>query len=295
MNIPFGTDVVHHVVEEALLEKRGCLIGRFGTIECEILYGLHVQPGAIGQQARAILEKHAGIFPSTSSSVRVWGVMTQEAFRNADVLATGWYAPMLKMESELLKAWGFQGKEVSLRALEPYYAPPSLRWTTLLKGKRVCVVSSFAETAAGQIRKGEALVWPDASGSLWPDEVEWSFVRTGYSPCLARGRAGWEDSPESWEEALEDTLARVLVTEADIVLIGCGGLGMALGAELKKAGKVCLVVGGAIQVLFGICGERWARHDIIRGFWNKEWVWPRDEETPGGAGEIEGACYWKRS
>ena len=292
--VPHGTEVVKQTVETCLREKRGCLIGRFGTIECEVLYGLHVQPGGVGQSGRMILEKHAGIFPPTGSSVRVWAAMSQDAFANADVLATGWYAPHIKIEKELLQAWGFHGKEVTLRALEPYYAQPSLRWSSVLKGKRVCVVTSFAKTAAAQVRKPEAAVWPDAAGSLWAPDVEWSFVQTGYAPCLARGRAGWEGSPESWEDALEDTLANVMALDPDVVLIGCGGLGMPLGGELKKAGKVCLVLGGALQVLFGICGERWAHHEIISNFWNSEWVWPLEEETPAGAVEIESACYWRR-
>ncbi len=294
MNIPFGADLVDEFVGKLAREEGGGLIGRFGTIECEVLYGLRVQPGAIGQRYRERLEKHAGIFPSTGSSVRVWGEMCRFAYGSADILATGWYAPMVKMEKELLEEYGFKGKEVSLRALEPYYAPQDLRWTRWLAGKRVCIVSSFAKSIEAQVKKGEELIWPGAQGSFWPAGVKWSFVRTGYPPCLAQGRAGWDDSPESWEDALEDTLASVLVQEPDIVLIGCGGLGMLLGAEIKKAGKLAIVLGGAIQVLFGICGERWANHEIISRFWNSAWVWPSLEETPAAANDIEGACYWKR-
>jgi hypothetical protein len=67
---------------------------------------------------------------------------------------------------------------------------------------------------------------------------------------------------------------------------------MIIGAALKEAGVVCIVMGGAIQVFFGIKGERWANHDVIRGFWNDQWVWPSVDETPGGAKDVEGSCYW---
>jgi hypothetical protein len=52
------------------------------------------------------------------------------------------------------------------------------------------------------------------------------------------------------------------------------------------------VLGGATQVLFGIKGKRWETHDVISKFWTDAWVWPSLEETPGGAGDIEGGCYW---
>jgi hypothetical protein len=69
---------------------------------------------------------------------------------------------------------------------------------------------------------------------------------------------------------------------------------MIIGAHLKARGIVAIVMGGAIQVFFGIKGGRWANHEIIRGFWNDAWAWPSAEETPGGAVAIEGACYWSR-
>jgi predicted dienelactone hydrolase len=70
-------------------------------------------------------------------------------------------------------------------------------------------------------------------------------------------------------------------------------LGMLIGAALRSSGKVVIVMGGATQVLFGICGARWISHPVIRSFWNSEWVWPSASETPAGAGKIEGGCYWK--
>jgi hypothetical protein len=83
-----------------------------------------------------------------------------------------------------------------------------------------------------------------------------------------------------------------MAQNAEIVLIGCGGLGAIIGHELRMRGKICIVMGGAIQVLFGIKGRRWQSHSIISSFWNDAWVWPRLEDTPRGAEEIEGGCYW---
>ena len=226
-----------------------------------------------------------------------WVTASRAAYKAAEVLATGWYAPLARQEGELLRDWGWKGVQVPLRALEPYYWPAEERWTRLLAGRQVCVVTSFAVTAAAQVAKGEERVWKDAcacagaAGSLWAPGVQWHWVQTGYPPSVALGRAGW-DGLDSWEEAVS-TVVKEVPTDAEVVIVGCGGLGMLIGAALKAKGKVVIVMGGATQVLFGICGTRWATHPVIRTFWNSEWVWPAVSETPAGAGTIEGGCYWK--
>ena len=97
---------------------------------------------------------------------------------------------------------------------------------------------------------------------------------------------------ENWKEAVDSLILEVLKTNAEVVLIGCGGLGMPLAAELKKRGLVCVVLGGAIQNLFGIKGKRWEQHPVIGGFWNDAWVSPSEDEIPAQASLIEGGCYW---
>ena len=77
-----------------------------------------------------------------------------------------------------------------------------------------------------------------------------------------------------------------------MALIGCGGLGMVIAGRLRQKGISSIVLGGAIQVLFGIKGRRWANHSVISGLWNDAWVSPAADEIPGGADSVEGGCYW---
>ena len=180
-----------------------------------------------------------------------------------------------------------------LRSLEPYYVAPALRWTGALAGKSVAVVSSFAETMRRQLPKA-AEIWRGIEGGseLLRGNVEWHFVKTGYSPILSLGVAGWPTGIYSWELAVEQTVDEVMKSGATIALIGCGGLGMIIAGELKRRGVSALVLGGAIQVLFGIKGRRWVNHSVISSFWNDAWVWPAETEIPRGAVLIEGGCYW---
>jgi hypothetical protein len=291
-SIEGGSELLRSIIKRSIETKQGCLIGRFGTIELEVLYG-SVKGYRIPEKLRAILELHAGVFPKSEKSVALWVEATKKAFKHADCLATGWYRPIIEMEKDLLRNFSWNKFQIPLRSLEPYYSPKGLRWTEVFDTPtKVCVVTSFAKTASMQVKKGEEVVWPDELGTLWSSNVEWHWVQTGYSAPLALGNGGWSPSIRYWEEAVDQTVKSVLKTDAQVVLIGCGGLGMIIGDRLKEHGKCCIVMGGAIQVLFGIKGNRWANHETISKFWNNEWVWPSKEEIPNGAAMIEGGCYW---
>lgn len=282
------SEKIKNGIQAALAEKRGFLVGRNGTIEMEVLLsrhnGLQLEPRQILQ-----LERNAGVFPTTSASISTWIRKTLVAVLDSDLLVAGWYKPIAADELEFLRVIGKRGPYLPLRALEPYYVPEAYQWTSALEGRRVAVVSSFAQTACQQALSSDA-VW---SGRAVLPKATYLPVETRYSPRLAQGRAEWPDTVTSWDAAVTDVVNRVIEQNAEIVLIGCGGLGMVIGHELRMRGKVCIVMGGAIQVLFGIKGQRWKNHSIISTFWNDAWVWPRLEDTPGGADEVEDGCYWK--
>ncbi len=131
--------------------------------------------------------------------------------------------------------------------------------------------------------------------SLLPSDVTWIPFPTGYSPALAEGSATWPSDIHSWDVAVDWLVRQVKQSGARIALIGCGGLGMVLASELKKQGIIAIVMGGALQVLFGIKGNRWSSHSVIQHFWNDAWVYPSEKETPNGAWRIENGCYWGKN
>lgn len=294
MAIEKGAEEIRSCIEQALEKKEGALIGRNGTIELETLlfrlYGSSPNqeyPNSISRR----IELHAGIWPSTKNSLDRWVFTMVEAIRNCDVLVAGWYEPLKAPEEKFLDKTNTLAPRIPLRSLEPYYVPPDQRWTNLLAGQRVAVVSSFTQSIEQQIEKRD-LIWPIQTNSLLPENVEWVFFQTGYAPSLAMGVAGWPADISSWDVAVSSLVKKIVASQASIALIGCGGLGMVIGSELKKHGIIAIVLGGATQVLFGIKGKRWETHSVISHFWNEAWVWPKATETPSGASSIEGSCYW---
>lgn len=276
-------------ISAALKHKKGFLVGRNGTIEMEILLQKHFQ-NTFFQQQLLILERNAGVFPATANSAHQWIRATEEAIRNTDLLVAGWYAPIANEERQYIKTLGKNGPYLPLRALEPYYVPYEHQWSRFFLYRKVAIVSSFANFAVDQSKHAN-LLWPDRHDSLLP-EADYIAIETGYAPSLAQGRAAWPSSIDSWQEAVDSVVKQVVDSGAEIVLIGCGGLGMIIGHRLKELGKVCIVMGGAIQVLFGIKGKRWETHSVISRFWNPTWKYPPLERVPLGADKIEGGCYW---
>jgi hypothetical protein len=297
MSIEEGSAHIYNALKRAIDKKEGLLIGRNGTIELEVMLFKSFSAAPLQEYPKHLqnkIELHAGVWPPTKNLLDKWVFSMLEAIRLSDVLVAGWYEPLKEAEKKLLDQVNTLSPRIPLRSLEPYYVEPSLRWTNLLKDQRVAVVSSFSSTIPKQVEKRQD-IWPMSTESLLPVSTTWIPIPTGYSPALAQGNCEWPKEIQSWDVAVMDCTKRVMKANARIAIIGCGGLGMLIGAELRKRGVIAIVLGGAIQVLFGIKGSRWENHSVISRFWNEAWVWPDPKETPGGAQHIEGACYWKKN
>ena len=276
-----GAMAIRKAIQIALEDNDGVLIGRNGSTELELMIDIN-KP-----YLYYALTANAGAFPI--SKIQSWQTASINATQEADILATGWYEPLKMAEQAALVQWKFRGIQVPLRSLEPYYVTSEKQWTHLLSGHRVAVVSSFTETMKSQIPQLNK-VWPNA---LVPNDIEWSWIQTGHSPSVAKGINEWPSTVKSWSDAVDHVVSQVMDQGVRFALIGCGGLGMPIANALKQRGVIAIVLGGAIQVLFGIKGRRWENHETISSFWNDSWVYPSEDETPGNAKEVELGCYWQ--
>jgi hypothetical protein len=258
---------IYDAIDLALCNGDPLFIGRNGSTELGLQLGIPQQPQHL---------VNAGIWPSPAGFAEA----AAEATRAADILAAGWYQPHAAAEASFLK--GTHSLKVDLPALEPYYAPEHLQWTRLLVGQKVAIVSPFAETIQKQIKKP---IW---SNGILPPSIDWQTIRTGFPPSIApNGPCAW--SVGSWQEAVDLLVKQVESAKVRVVLLGCGSLGMLVAHRLRASGHICIVLGGALQILFGIKGRRWLTEPVAKHF-NKHWIFPL--ERPSGASIIEGGCYW---
>jgi hypothetical protein len=274
-----GSKEICKCIQRALDSDDGALIGRNGTIELE-------QMISYNQYKVSVLEMNAGIFPHMV--IPTWRSMSIDATTDADVLATGWFEPLKVVEQVALEKWNCRAIQIPLRSLEPYYVPSEERWTRFLKGQTVSVVSCFTQTMRAQLEKLDKLF----PSEVFPSDIRWSFVQTGHPPRLAKGFNEWPSHVKCSIDAVDWIVSKVVEQGSRFALIGCGGIGMLVANKLKERGVIAIVLGGAIQVLFGIKGRRWENHSVISKFWNEHWVSPSEDETPTLSCAIEGGCYW---
>lgn len=279
--------------------KKPFFVGRNGSTEMEMLhfwYNYRSKGVPYPGELLVKLQRYSGIFPATPMSYDRWAKEYVESLRELDGLAAGWYKPYEGIETAILDAYAPNAFRMPLRCLEPYYVEPNMRWTASLAGKPVAVVSSFADTIRTQTQfAGVSKIWEnvDSPETILAPSTIWIPIRTYFPPAISQGDStGWGREIINWEDAVSFTVKKVLATGASTAIIGCGALGMIIGARLKRAGVNVILMGGAIQVLFGIKGSRWETHGIISKFWNSSWVYPSSAETPSNAYAIEGACYW---
>jgi len=184
-------------------------------------------------------------------------------------------------ESHLIRTHGSSPSCLSFRALEPYLNQDP--WSKQLEGKNVLVISPFAETIQAQYAKRKELFRD-------PNVLPYFNLKTLKSEYAIAGRHA---NHRSWIAALQAMQSMMHDIKYDVCLIGAGLFGMPLAKHVKDMGKKSIVIGGALQNLFGIRGARWENHvtDILP-FYNDHWVRAGASERKEGSAKIEGGCYW---
>lgn len=274
-------------------------IGRNGSTELELLR-YFIESKKLPPALFTKLERYSGVWPATEESVRSWAEEYVSALGELDGLAAGWYQPLKAIEEDMLDRFAPKAFRTPLRSLEPYYVDDSIQWTQLLANKTVAVISSFSDTIYKQLHTVDfnKNVWPAFPKPLLPYSTRWNSIRSHFPPIIspADDPTSWASiGIHSWSAAVDHLVQAVIDTKSQIAIIGCGGLGLLIGARLKRKNISVILLGGATQVLFGIRGARWAKHGIISKFWNPAWVSPSADETPRNALAIEGGCYWLRN
>lgn len=274
-------------------ENKPFLIGRNGSTELEVL-SYYIKNGPNTQFPQFLinrLEIYSGIFPATQESVKRWVLRYIDSLKQCDAIAEGWYEPLKREERALLETVIPNRDSLFLRNLEPYYFDESIRWSKYLDKKNVGIINSFANTCVEQTYLSKA-IWGDKSESLLPSSTRWIPIQTYFPPKISGSlnETSWAIDINSWEQAIDYVLKSYYEEPFQLAIIGCGALGMIIGAELKKLGVQVIIMGGATQILFGIRGKRWETHSIISTFFNDAWVYPMNK--PLNANLIENACYW---
>lgn len=158
-------------------------------------------------------------------------------------------------------------------------------WTEALYGRKVLVVSPFAELIESQYKSCREKLFRDQR--ILP-EFELKTVKA-YN--VLRGQNSYSEI-STWFDALKLMEAEIDKMDYEVALLGCGAYAFNLAAHIRRSGKVAITLCGSHEVLFGIYGARY--EDFLRDnhLLNEYWKRPGDEFKPIGFEKVENGAYW---
>lgn len=270
---------------EVLKSKKPCLISRFGSNELDatlyfkkghpLSFLRTIYPFWVSHTTKERMLTNAGFFPNDNKSLSQFADLIVSIVNDIDILGV-WIG------TEEFLPLSINCKKINLIDLEPFWSNEP--WTATLRGKKVLVIHPFADSINSQYAKRELLF---NDNDILPEFASLTVIKA------IQSIGGKTNGFNSWFDALrymEDEIDKV---DYEIALIGCGAYGMPLAAHCKKMGKKAVHLGGALQLLFGILGNRWeTEQKIYTQIMNDHWVRPLDSERPDSAQNVENACYW---
>ena len=290
-NVLMGEEV-SLLINNAISDSKPIMISRFGS-EIHVLnvyiqicnkilskYKTYIQSGIEDKYTnhiRHVISNNNGVFPTNDETLNCFSEITLNSVKNIDVLGIWKFLPR---EKQLYKQYCPHSQLIEAKYIEPYYHISP--WTKLLEGKKILVIHPFTESIKNQFTKRK-LLYEDPN--MLPD-FDLKTIKAVQS--LAGNPVDFKD----WMEALDYMKSEIDKVDFDIALIGAGAYGLPLASYVKTIGKKAIHLGGAIQILFGIKGQRWDNHPIISKLYNKHWTRPLPSETIKKYKHIEDGCYW---
>jgi len=262
-------------IKRLLESPQPAMITRLGKIEAECL-NFFLQGRVWPEAWRPQLWNNAGFFPVSDDMILRFCNEFLDDVKNADLMAM-W---LENIDVHIADKFCPEAIQTELRSIEPYYYEDP--WSEALTGKRVLVVHPSEESIQLQYKKRSLLF---KNPQILP-EFELLTVKA------VNSAAGNVVPFDTWFDAYQHMRDEIIKKDFDIAIVGAGAYGLPIASFIKRLGRKVVHMAGATQILFGIKGLRWDKHEEISKLYNKYWVRPLLSERPDNFQSVEGGCYW---
>jgi hypothetical protein len=236
-----------------------------------------------------------GVFPGNSAFLARWSEHFVDAVRDLDWLGVSGNG--LPETARIVTGHRLSARIVDHRDQQPDRSIPADEarcWLPHLRDRRVLLVCPFATVLRERANAATyEAVWA-AVGKRWfdPASVEAIEPPYGIEP------ATWTQFSDCLE--LEALITRRMdETDYDVALIAAGGLGIPLATHAKRSGRVGISLGGHLQLIFGVYGERWLARERYRDrYFNDAWIGVPSSHVPSDVAlapvraTLENETYW---
>lgn len=217
-----------------------------------------------------------------------------ECLKNTDILASFTQA-IINEQSYFANKYNL--KQIHSRSLEPFYAclENIKPWTHYLHGKRVLIINPFIDSMKKQL-VNNFQIFKDPNKKIFLDNQEFIFYKSYQTIASNHIHNDWL---ETFTLMCNDIKKLDDEFHFDIALLGCGGYGLPLCNFIKmELNKSAIYIGGGLQLLFGIMGQRWENRDDWQKIMkdndnpNNQFIRPSGDEIINNKNAIENGCYW---
>lgn len=218
------------------------------------------------------MKNNAGFFPTDDKSLTYYAKHFMKEAKKTDVFGVSG----IHMEGYMFQRYFHSPHIIQYESFEPLRGD----WIQSLEGKKVMVVSPFANDIKKQYQQKD---------KLFPKGVLPNFKLITVTAVQTIGDQV-DKRYVNWFEALDAMKVEIMKHDFDIALIGAGAYGSHLCWFVKTMGRQAIQTGGATQTMFGIMGRRWESRQHVKQYWNEAWI--RPSEKPLGAEKVEHGAYW---
>ena len=284
-------DMASKVIRDRLMADTPCMITRFGAFEMGLLtnyLGTKMDHHSVRKFIKGEelewwwnlnhIPLHINAFPQTVEKIEQFCNLMIDDIPSVDILGS-WLPSEYYFEKQLHNC-----PRIDLELLNPYFS--QIPWTTALENKKVLVIHPFSQSIESQYKKKTLLF---ENQQILPE-----FELQTFKSVL---RLGMNNSFTDWFDALNYMKDETSKRDFDIALLACGAYGFPLAAHIKRMGRKAFHLGGSLQLLFGIKGNRWENakyHETYNyaALMNEHWIKPDDCDKPKDAHRVDNACYW---
>ncbi len=280
-------------VKDAVEQGYGYAAGRFGMSQKHwMYYRILVDRRMANPKVLRLFEKRLcfhgqtqeGVFPADPEFYLRYNDFYMEHVRNLDCIGLYLNDWDVAMEKPIVDFYQLQNKLIYYAEQQPDRAVDGKGCCYLpyFRGKKILIVCPFAgllkDRATREVFEG---VWSKI-GKAWfyPHEVTALEIPYGFSKATQQ-RYG------TVFDLYEEIIAEVEQRDFDVVLIGAGGLAIPIASHIKNRGKVGLDMGGHLQIVFGVIGQKWRNIPRWRqDYYNEWWI-----DMPASYKPEEDACF----
>ena len=274
-------DEAQNIILNGLKSDSPTLIARIGGNELDAFVQLYQGKKVINFELIRELEVTAGVLKFNEIQKKFYKEY-KESISNINI-----HAVWRKEERKIKELIHENTQRINLSDLEVFCS--SNPFTRILNEKKVLIIHPFLSTISSQINSKEIEVNNYLEG-LWGTKVNELLF---YKPVVSHGGSSF-DSNDNWITLLEKQKSELESIDFDVAIIAAGAYGLPLGNHIKtKLNKHAVVVGGVLQLYFGIIGARWESNKrVVENIPKLIWTKPIASDMPPRPDLVESKAYF---